>query len=409
LTFRQGLLTGIDSVAANAPEDVSIDVPQMVADLEAAWAERIAKEVSAPGQPSRPRSRQSLLALLATWLTVVGGILTLFQQTEDTVTGLQRERIRAWLLRHRTDAQSCSPKADTPTDETLENETEAGNEAESENEAEIERTPEDENDAENESEAEIKGDATKRQTSERSDWSSTFVALFASVFGPSHWSWRCLSRSAVATLATIAVILVVTASAERVPGDLRYGGGLTNLAALLAVMFVSNLVADYLSLYETRWVLGRLASKPRGTVGKMGFLGLDLILTSLIVLLSTVSVVLLLGGLGQVVSLPEMLRPTPNNLQSWSTSLSEGRRLTSEGTSVEIFPALAMLGSTYFTSIWALLYVLAGAALRTTRRVFDGVAGLSRVLDIDQRPLQAMGIALSIVVTALFGLGQWLL
>jgi hypothetical protein len=218
-----------------------------------------------------------------------------------------------------------------------------------------------------------------------------------------------LSRSAVATLATIAVILVVTASAERVPGDLRYGGGLTNLAALLAVMFVSNLVADYLSLYETRWVLGRLASKPRGTVGKMGFLGLDLILTSLIVLLSTVSVVLLLGGLGQVVSLPEMLRPTPNNLQSWSTSLSEGRRLTFEGTSVEIFPALAMLGSTYFTSIWALLYVLAGAALRTTQRVFDGVAGLSRVLDIDQRPLQAMGIALSIVVTALFGLGQWLL
>ena len=262
---------------------------------------------------------------------------------------------------------------------------------------------------ENEGDAETEGDVTSGENPKRSDWSSTFVELFEGVFGPSHWSWRCLSRSAVATLATIAVILVVTANAEGVPGDLRYGGGLTNLAALLAVMFVSNLVADYLSLYETRWVLGRLARSPRGAIGKVGFLGLDLVLTSLIALVSTIGVVLLLSGIGQVMTLPAMLEPTPNNLQSWSTSLGDGRRLIFEGTSVEIFPALAMLGSTYFTSIWALLYVLAGAALRTTRRVFDGVAWLSHVLDIDQRPLQAMGIALSSVVTAFFGIGQWLL
>ena len=391
--LRSQLLTQIDSVAAHAPDNVSIDAAQMVADLEAAWTERIAEEVSARGTPQRPRSQQSLLALLATWLTVVGGILTLFQQTEDTVTGPQRERIRAWLLRHRNDTESCPLEGHIPPHETPENETE------------LERTADDEN----ESDAENVDDATKREKLKRSDWSSTFVELFESVFGRSHWSWRCLFRSAVATLATIAVILVVTASAEGVPGGLRYGGGLTNLAALLVVMFVSNLVADYLSLYETRWALGRLATKPRGTVGNIGFLGLDLVLTSLIVLLSTVSVMLLLGGLGQLMTLPAILEPTPNNLQSWSTSFGEGRRLIFEGTSVEIFPALAMLGSTYFTSIWALLYVLAGAALRTTRRVFDGVAGLSRVLDIDERSLQAMGIALSIVVTALFGLGQWLL
>lgn len=400
-TVRQQLLSGrIDSVAAKAPDDVSIDAPQMVADLEAAWADRIAQEVSAPGEPTRPTSRQGLLALLATWLTVVGGILTLFQQTEDTVTGPQRDRIRAWLLQHQGEAQTTMGPRSKPTEESAKGRP-------------IKDEPLEENTGEDNVETET-SDAPSTSGGQparvfhRSDWSSTFVELFESVFGPAHWSWRCLSRSTVATTATIGVILVVTADAQSVPGNLLYGGGLANLAALLSVMFVSNFAADYLSLYETRWVLGHLASTPRA-IGKVGFLGLDLMLTSLIVVSTTVVMLLLLAGIGQIVALPTMLEPTLNNLQSWSTSLGEGRRLILGGTSIEIFPALAMLGSTYFTSIWAVLYVGAGAALRFSQRAFAGVSALSRFLDIDQRPLQAMGIALSVVVTALFGLGQWLL
>jgi len=217
---------------------------------------------------------------------------------------------------------------------------------------------------------------------------------------------RYLLRSAVATLWAFAVILVVTADAQNVPGEVSYGGGLANLAALLGVIFVTNLVADYLSLYETRWVLGRLA--PQGTLGKIGFLGLDLVLTTLIVIATTAGTLVLLAGMGQIIALPVMLEPTLNNLQSCSTSFGEGRRLIAGGTSVEIFPALAMPGSTYFTSIWAVLYVSAGLALRGTRRAFDGVAALSQVLDVDRRPLRAMGIALSGIVTALWGFGQWL-
>ena len=412
--FREQLLAGIDSVAAKAPDDMSIDVPQMVADLEAAWAEQVAREVSAPGEPTRPRSRQSLLALLATWLTVVGGILTLFQQTEDTVTKPQRDRIRGWLLQHRegTGATlSGSEPMDDSTEDGSSEDRPVGAAAEEEEAAEDEA-------AEGEAGKETAdAPATRRPVTrstepvgalDRSDWSSTFVELFESVFGRAHWSWRCLSRSAVATVATLGVILVVTSGAQGVPGNLRYGGGLTNLAALLGVMFVSNFVADYFSLYETRWVLGRLAGTPKA-MGKAGFLGLDLVLTSLIVVATTAAMLLLLAGIGQLIPLPTMLEPTLNNLLSWSTSLGDGRRLILGGTSIEIFPALAMLGSTYFTSIWVVLYVGAGVALRLTRRAFDGVTGLSQVLDIDQRPLQAMGIALSVVVTALFGLGQWLL
>lgn len=400
-TFRQDLLAGIDSVAAEAPDGVSVDVSKMVADLEAAWAKRIAQEVSAPGEPARSRSRQSLLALLATWLTVVGGILTLFQQTEDAVTGRQRKRIRQWLLQRREPDEYVVPGS---SDDTMQS-PKASADASGEEEPVDTDRPLDEKTAGEPSNDEVH-DST---SAHRTDWSSTFVELFNTVFGRWHWSWRCLSRSVIATVATISVILVVTADAQGVPGNLLYGGGLTNLAALLSVMFVSNLVADYLSLYETRWMLGRLTETPRSAIGKVGFLGLDLVLTSIIVVLTTAALLLLLAGVGQVIALPTMLEPTLNNLQSWSTSLGDGRRLIAGGTSVEIFPALAMLGSTYFTSIWAILYVGAGVALRLTRHAFDRVAGLSRVLNIDQRPLQAMGIALSIVVTALFGLGQWLL
>jgi hypothetical protein len=85
-----------------------------------------------------------------------------------------------------------------------------------------------------------------------------------------------------------------------------------------------------------------------------------------------------------------------------------GRRLIASGMSVKILPALPMLGSTYFTSIWAILYVGQGLPFAFHTAAFDRVAGLSRARNIDQRPLQPMGIALS-VVTALVGLGQWLL
>jgi len=67
-----------------------------------------------------------------------------------------------------------------------------------------------------------------------------------------------------------------------------------------------------------------------------------------------------------------------------------------------------MLGPTYFTSIWAVLYVGARAAVRPVRAALSGVAGRAHILDVDWHPLQAMGIAPAVVVTVLLAGVQWL-
>lgn len=76
-----------------------------------------------------------------------------------------------------------------------------------------------------------------------------FTALFDAVFGARHFSWRCVARSALASLVAVALIWLLMGQAGAIGLRLRAE---LSLGALLAIALAVNVVADYVSLLETR-------------------------------------------------------------------------------------------------------------------------------------------------------------
>ena len=118
---------------------------------------------------------------------------------------------------------------------------------------------------------------TGHQTEET--WSRTFCALFDAVFGEDHFSWRCLWRSAVASLVAVLLIWTLMGEAGLIGARLRAE---VSLGWLLAAALFVNVVADYLSLLETRWLLGRLHRLKSAWLQALALLG-DLIVSGAII------------------------------------------------------------------------------------------------------------------------------
>lgn len=113
-------------------------------------------------------------------------------------------------------------------------------------------------------------------------WSKSFVSLFDAVFGEWHLSLRCLLCSAVASVLAVAVIWLVMSNVGmlelRVRSDLSLGG-------FLILALAVNVVADYLSLLETRLLLGQM-HRIRSPVAQAGLLVIDLMISAAIIWLA---------------------------------------------------------------------------------------------------------------------------
>jgi hypothetical protein len=90
-------------------------------------------------------------------------------------------------------------------------------------------------------------------------WPNTFAKVFDRVFGDKHLSWRCFWRSILASLvvAAIAWLLAYPSSlgelSSLTPG--HSWSWFAFIGAALVVLFLGNLVPDYLSLLCTRRLL----------------------------------------------------------------------------------------------------------------------------------------------------------
>ncbi|MFG5384057.1 SEL1-like repeat protein [Yoonia sp. R2-816] len=108
-------------------------------------------------------------------------------------------------------------------------------------------------------------------------WSDSFIGLFDAVFGQNHFSVRCFLRSVAATLIAVVLIWLLMGSANTI--GLRMQSD-TTLGSLLIIGMIVNIAADYVSLLETRWLLGRM---PRRVLAQIGVLILDLMISALII------------------------------------------------------------------------------------------------------------------------------
>jgi hypothetical protein len=235
-------------------------------------------------------------------------------------------------------------------------------------------------------------------------WPDTFAKVFDRVFGDKHFSWRCFSRSAVASLICGAIGLVLTVRTFLVeeyvdeanvswyhsvitdyevpflpkslapdPNDaLRMSPVQDSIIVLLlctvGIILVTNILPDYVSLLETRFVLKLM----RGS-------------TLLPTLLLLVVDVVFTGG----------------TAAAWNALLLLPRQGKAFTDFLEMDVAWLVYPA-FFTSIWLWLYAGSGFLLKAARHFDLGFAWFNRKFDIEKHPLNAIGLVAGSLVAILY-------
>jgi hypothetical protein len=239
-------------------------------------------------------------------------------------------------------------------------------------------------------------------------WPETFTRLFDRTFGRSHLSFRCLLRSALASILLYGLSYVLIALHN--PGIIDTGfktlvnnghayvyetlrSTAVNPFRLLPIFLCVAIIGDYLALLETRCVLGVVIRYPSLVVLCTGLL-VDAALT-----LGTARVVLGLNThFARVMASPSVdtealklaIRLGPAHAVYVVQSIGVPTAMA-----LWFYPAL-------FTSIWLWLYAGAGFLLKFARRFDIGFQWFNSKADIEHHPLSAIGLVAGALVALLY-------
>jgi len=237
------------------------------------------------------------------------------------------------------------------------------------------------------------------------NWPETFAKIFDRVFGRKHLSWHCFRRSALSTYIaflfsmTILTLLKRKEAAEAIHLDIAMSV-LSVIYNLFAAVF-TNILPDYLSLLETRYLLSLMA-KSRTQLITGALLVLDLGMTGLtgaywLALFSILVESVMYNPHGTlaaqssrlsyfVAQLPELRNPIVVVKQMSSLNLLAHSRF---------YPA-------FLTSLWLWLYAASGFLLKLARRSDLGFDWFNRKFDIEHKPLQSIGLVAGALVAVVY-------
>ena len=205
-----------------------------------------------------------------------------------------------------------------------------------------------------------------------------FIEAFDRIFGDRHLTWRCFQRSCVASMMAVFVMTVVwvvlnPSSCQQF--SLYKGTDTFRMIFILALVF--NLVPDYISLLETRWILRKVAHT--GMKEMIVLLVLDVILTG-VIFFSGVGIIFLkycvdTGDCVGVCTLLEFLN---------AFILFRGSEIQ-----FGIF-----FYSTYFTSVWLYLFIAASIATKFLYSLGRTGNQVLALLKVEDKTFDSMGLLL---------------
>jgi len=229
-------------------------------------------------------------------------------------------------------------------------------------------------------------------TTERSRWPGQFIEIFDSVFGEKHLSWKCFFRSCLASIFSVTVVLIIY---------LGVGEDFILVKRpwqekIILYMFVAgillNLIPDYFSLLETRFLLHWLR-KSASYLKSFSLMFLDILITFFI-FYGTIIIYLSLSALTPNIDI------SPGIFEA--TWVFIPYSLTFSG----MFPFLGIyLYSTFFTSVWIWLYVLSGFLIKISQRSGRFIKMLRSFLDVKNKPLPSLGFASNLIILILYVIG----
>jgi uncharacterized protein len=200
-------------------------------------------------------------------------------------------------------------------------------------------------------------------------WPDTFATVFDRVFGAKHLSWKCFGRSCVASFS----VALIACWCLRVMGR-AHSGVLWAIVVMIDLVFTFAIAASAVVILSGPFLFVTVMSK-------LFSFGLTTTITMLLAQLK-----MTFGLFLQIVQSPS---------ESWGIVRSLTCRADPRYT-LFFFPA-------FFTSVWLWLYAGSGFLLKVARRFDIGFDLFNRKLDIEKKPLSAMGL----VAGALFAVLYW--
>ncbi|MBF0383759.1 MAG: hypothetical protein HQL69_22305 [Magnetococcales bacterium] len=234
-------------------------------------------------------------------------------------------------------------------------------------------------------------------------WDGNFTVLFDSIFGEKHLSKKCLSRSLIATIISFLFfsILFHLSGATGVESVL-FQNGFTFAPILIVVFIVTiNLLPDYISLLQTRLFLDWIISSTN-TIKFFLLLALDFILSLTIFFACYFMAIFLLEGIFDEIMrgrMPEI--DISRTFSIWLDQLDRFFSFDYRKSSKNIF-ILVSLSTTLSTSIWYWIYFIGGWTIRILGLFPKCVLLMSKIFQIEQKPVQTIRFAFVVIITLFF-------
>ena len=259
-----------------------------------------------------------------------------------------------------------------------------------------------------------------------SSWPAAFVEIFDHIFGKHHFSCRCFYRSCIASTFSVLIMTLVWGYLRPYQFQQFFNSG-SLVEAFLSVYLVGiivNLIPDYLSLLETRWLINKMDKSGR-IISILLYLCLDLVITSAIFLIfiafcmfmvfllrvafpnTTEFVNFLPKAIQNLVIRVTKLKMTFSGYKEWLLHFTGNCIPLTTDKKYEPSPGIWMY-STFFTSIWAWLHATTGIIAKCSQKLFGSYDWFIRNFDINEKPLSVMGIISIVLLTMLFIIAPFL-
>ena len=237
-------------------------------------------------------------------------------------------------------------------------------------------------------------------------WPETFATVFDHVFTKRHFTLRCFFRSAIASGALFAIVVVLNFDRQ---GSNTFG--YLQFPLIAAIGVITNVIPDFFSLLESRVILG-IMTRTRSSFALAVLILIDLYITSAIASAScTLGFVLTAINFSH----PERFQAPISVLVGFGWSLAKvwqgafdiirgGLTLSAFTQFVGSNAALKRIFAypAYFTSIWLWLYAGSGFLLKFARRFDLGFGWFNRHFDIEHKPLSAIGFVAGCIVAVVY-------
>lgn len=233
-----------------------------------------------------------------------------------------------------------------------------------------------------------------------------FIDLFEEIFSKKHFSFKCLNRSMLASIISFLVLAFpvfrqfVADIVSIAPPELASNTFILIVMVIVTTIstLVLNMIVDYFSLLETRYLLYIFkAKKLKNYSSKILLLVFDAIFTFFLMALIYSSILYF--------QVDETGLPISDSY-SWFDSLIMGIEfLTSillgmlTGSSEAPAMARVIFSTTFLTSIWIWLHLLSTSALRLLTYSKPALDFFKKYLDIEKMPFNAIAFVSSVLVT----------